>query len=297
MNRRYPIVTRSKLTWLGCGLLAIVCAAPQLEAQRGAPGGAQGAPTASFPAQQRPSGDASLTARGKTLYEVHCRLCHGGDLRGGEQGGSNILRSAVALNDQSGELLQPVIREGRNNPGLPSMPPIDLSIDDIRAIAEYIHSVLALGQRQGGPPPGPPVMLNVLVGDATAGRTYFAAKCAGCHSETGDLRGIASRITSPMQLQNTWVAGGGGGRGGGNTPVTATVTLRSGQKFEGRVIRSDDFLIALALEDGTSRSFHRDGDEVPKVEIHNPREGHIRLLPVYTDQDIHDVTAYLVTLK
>ena len=99
-----------------------------------------------------------------------------------------------------------------------------------------------------------------------------------------------------MQLQNTWVAGGAGGRGGGTTPVTATVTLRSGQKFEGRVIRSDEFIIALAMADGTSRSFRRDGD-VPKVEIHNPREGHLKLLPAYTDKDIHDVTAYLVTLK
>jgi cytochrome c oxidase cbb3-type subunit 3 len=98
-----------------------------------------------------------------------------------------------------------------------------------------------------------------------------------------------------MQLQNAWVAGGTGGRGA-VTPVTATVTLRSGEKVEGRVIRSDEFIIALALADGTSRSFRRDGD-VPKVEIHNPREGHIKLLPAYTDKDIHDVTAYLVTLK
>ena len=279
---------RSKIFWIGCGLLAFVCAALQLDAQRGAP-------TASFPAQQRPPGDAAMIARGKTLYEIHCRLCHGADLRGGEQGGSNLLRSAVTLNDQFGELLQPVIREGRRNPGLPSMPANDLSNDDIRAIAEYIHSVLAQGQRQGGPPPGPPVTLNLVVGDANAGRAYFEAKCAGCHSATGDLRGIASRITSPMQLQNAWVAGGTGGRGA-ITAVTATITLRSGEKVEGRVIRSDEFIIALALADGTSRSFRRDGD-VPRVEIHNPREGHIKLLPAYTDKDIHDVTAYLVTLK
>src|SRR5438552_1163397 len=146
-------------------------------------------------------------------------------------------------------------------PGLPSMPANDLSTDDIRAIAEYIHSVLALGQRQGGPPPGPPVELNVLVGNASTGRLYFEAKCMSCHSATGDLRGIGSRFASPIQLQNTWVAGGaGGGRGGGATPVTATVTLPSGEKFEGRMIRSDEFIIALALEDGTSHSFRRDGD-------------------------------------
>src|SRR5439155_19128630 len=214
---------RSKITWSACGLLAFVCTALQLEAERAGQGGAaQGAPTVGFPAQQRPPGDAAMIARGKTLYEIHCRLCHGADLRGGEQGGSNLLRSAVALNDQSGELLQPVIREGRKNPGLPSMPANDLSTDDIGLLAEYIHSVLAMGQRQGGPPPGPPVSLNVLLGDANAGRAYFDANCTGCHSAAGDLRAIASRITSPTQLQNTWVAGGSGGRGG-STPVTATV--------------------------------------------------------------------------
>src|ERR1044071_1781335 len=125
------------------GLAAVLAFAVLLsaEAQRGARGGgAQSAPTATFPAQQRPPGDAATINRGKTLYEIHCRLCHGADLRGGEQGGSNLLRSAVALNDQSGELLQPVIREGRRNPGLPSMPATDLSTDDVRAIAEYIHS-------------------------------------------------------------------------------------------------------------------------------------------------------------
>jgi cytochrome c oxidase cbb3-type subunit 3 len=287
---------RSKITWIGYGLLALACASIQLEAQRGGRGAAA-APTAGFPAQQRPPADASLISRGKMLYELHCRLCHGPDLRGGEQGGSNLLRSAIALSDQSGELLQPVIRDGRKNPGLPSMPATDLPADDIHAITEYIHSVLATARGQGSPPPGPAVALNVLVGDAAAGRAYFEAKCASCHSATGDLRGIGSRFADATQMQNRWVAGGaGGGRGGTTTPITATVTFRSGQKFEGRVIRADEFLIALALEDGTSRSFRRDG-EAPKVEVHNPREGHLNLLPVYTDKDIHDVTAYLVTLK
>jgi len=200
------------------------------------------------------------------------------------------------MNDQSGELIQPVIREGRRNPGMPSMPAIDLPGDDIRAIAEYIHSILATARGQGNPPPGPPVVLNVLVGDAAAGRVFFEAKCASCHSATGDLRGIGARFANPTQLQNTWVAGGAGGRGGGNTPVTASVTSRTGEKIEGRLVRSDDFLIVLGMSDGTSRSFRRDGD-VPRVEIRNPREGHIKLLPSYTDKDIHDLTAYLVTLK
>ena len=299
-----------KLIWIA--LWAVVLASPglRLDAQRGgAPvppvpgaqggrggrGGAQGAPTQGFPAQQRPPGDAALIARGNNLYGIHCRACHGADLRGGDQGGPNLLRSDVTMNDQSGELIQPVVREGRRNPGMPSMPAIDLSNDDIRAIAEYIHSILATARGQGNPPPGPPVTLNVVVGDTAAGRAYFETKCTSCHSATGDLRGVGSRFPNPTQLQNAWVAGGGGGRGGGTTALTATVTLR-GEKVEGRVIRSDEFLITLGMPDGTSRSFRRDGN-VPKVEIHNPREGHIKLLPGYTDKDIHDVTAYLVTLK
>ena len=181
-------------------VLLLACVVLQLDAQggRGARGGAQGAPTQGFPAQQRPPGDATLISRGNTLYGIHCRSCHGADLRGGDQGGPNLLRSEVTMNDQSGELIQPVIREGRRNPGMPSMPAIDLSADDIRAIAEYIHSILATARGQGNPPPGPPVTLNVLVGDAGAGRTYFEAKCSSCHSATGDLRGIGSPFSKPI---------------------------------------------------------------------------------------------------
>jgi cytochrome c oxidase cbb3-type subunit 3 len=109
-----------------------------------------------------------------------------------------------------------------------------------------------------------------------------------------------------MQLQTAWVAGGAGGggrRGGGAggevkppTPTTVTVTLASGQKHEGTLVRYDDFVVAMTLPDGTSKSFRRNGD-VPKVEVKDPKAPHIALLPTYTDKDIHDVTAYLVTLK
>lgn len=308
---------RSKLHWVGLGILFLASAATLLEARRGAPeapavprtpeaaqgrggrgrGGGQGAPTSGFPQALRPAGDPSLISRGAMLYEINCSACHGVDLRGGELGGSNLLRSGVMLNDQAGELLEPVVREGLAEPGMPEMAPVDLSGDDIEAVAEYIHSVLATARGQGGPPPGPPVTFNVLVGSAERGRAYFEDKCVGCHSATGDLRGIGSRISDPAQLQNTWVGGGRGfGRGGGGNRVTATVTLPTGQVFEGPIVRVDDFLIALELSDGTSRSFRRDGD-VPRVELRNPMQGHLELLPTYSDDDIHDVTAYLVTLR
>jgi cytochrome c oxidase cbb3-type subunit 3 len=270
-------------------------------APAGAPAGRQGGnPQATFPAQQRPPGDPALVARGNGLYGVHCRLCHGSDLRGGEQGGSNLLRSALALNDQDGELIGPVILNGRQNPGQPSMPAIPLLPEDLRAVAAYIHSVQATMRGQGSPPAGPPVPLNIVVGDARAGEAYFKANCSSCHSPTGDLQGLASRMSDPVQLQNAWVAGGAArGRGAGASPGRqrlATVTLPNGQKIEGRLDRIDDFIVVLTTADGFQRSFGRTG-EVPAVEVRDPLERHRRMLATYTDRDIHNVTAYLVTLK
>ena len=278
-------------------------ATPAGAAGRGAPQGAGAPPQgrgrgqATFPAQQRPPGDPEVIKRGNGLYGVYCRACHGTDLRGGDQGGPNLLRSQLVLNDQDGELILPVVQQGRQNPGMPVMPPLNIPPDDVKAIATYIHSVTASARGQGAPPEGPPVELNIVVGDAKAGQAYFAAKCTTCHT-AADMQGIATRVSDPMALQNYWVGGGGGrGRGGAPpTPVTAIVVDASGQKTEGRLIRLDDFSVVVALADGTSRSFRRDGD-VPKIEVRDPREAHRKLLPTYADKDIHDVTAYLVTLK
>jgi len=203
------------------------------------------------------------------------------------------------------------VKEGRQRPGMPVMPPIPLPDDDIKAIAAYIHSVTATMAGQGGPPPGPPVELNIVVGDAAAGQKYFAANCASCHSPSADLSGLASRYPSPMQLQNSWVSGqpaGGGGRGRGGPaapaaagparvpkPVTVTVTA-DGQRYEGRLDRIDDFIVSLTQADGTPKTFRRNGN-VPAVQITDPLDAHKKMLVKYTDKDIHDVTAYLVTLK
>ena len=78
--------------------------------------------------------------------------------------------------------------------------------------------------------------------------------------------------------------------------ATVTVTLASGAIVEGRLVHIDDFLVTLKLLDGTSRSFRRNGN-LPKVIVRDPLQAHKDLLPVYTDTDIHDLTAYLVTLK
>jgi cytochrome c oxidase cbb3-type subunit III len=271
-----------------------------------APGGGQGRGNiATFPAQQRPPGDPVVIARGNAVYGIECRSCHGPDLRGGDLGGPNLLRSQIVLNDAQGELMHPIIAGSRQAEGMPA---IKMSDDDVKAVATYIHSVVATARGQGAPPAGPPIVLNVLVGDATAGQNYFAAKCGACHSPAGDLAGIGARVPNAMELQNLWVAGGTGGRGGrgsggaarGSAPsrrdVMATVTLSSGQRVEGRLERIDDFFLTVTPEGGMARTFRRDG-ETPKIEIRDPLEGHKNLLPVYTDKDVHDVTAYLASLK
>jgi cytochrome c oxidase cbb3-type subunit 3 len=120
------------------------------------------------------------------------------------------------------------------------------------------------------------------------------------------LQGIAARVSDPMALQNYWLSAGGalgrGGRGGaGGTvaprrEVTVSVTPAAGATVDGTVVRLDDFYVVVRLADGTERSFARSGD-TPRIEIRNPVEPHRRLLPTYTDSEIHDLTAYLVTLK
>jgi mono/diheme cytochrome c family protein len=254
-------------------------------AGRGRGAGRGAARPAAYP--DRPPADPAVVERGKAIYGVQCNFCHGSDARGGE-GGPNLLRSDMVLNDQNGELIATVVQNGRGE-----MPKFSLTTAQVAEVAAYLHSF-----HVGGYDISRNVPPSILVGDAAAGEAYFKATCASCHSATKDLKGIGSRFTDPKQLQNYFLMPGGrGGRGGGaGTPTTATVTLGSGKKVEGRLVRIDDFIVTLADSDGLQHSFRREGDR-PRVEIHDPLEPHKQLLTKYTDADIHNLTSYLVTLK
>ena len=247
-----------------------------------------------YPALQRELGDPELVARGQVLYGINCRACHGIDLRGGDLGGPNLLRSQLVLRDQAGELLGPVIRDGQVGAGGSVMPAQSLADDEIQAVTAYVHDVLGTASRQGGPPLGEEVELDILVGDAGAGRTYFIDKCESCHSPTGDLEGFATRVSEPQELQNRWVRGGA--RAADAPAVTVTVTMRSGEQVQGFLERINDFLVVLTDADGRHRSFSRRG-ATPGVELDDPMAVHRAMLPLYSDTDIHNVTAYLATLK
>jgi mono/diheme cytochrome c family protein len=238
----------------------------------------------------RPAADAAVVERGKQLFGLHCAFCHGQDARGGSEGGPNLLRSNILLNDKNGELILPIVQNGRGG-----MPKIDVTPAQVADIATFIHSFTV-----GGYDISREVPASILVGDAKTGEKVFSAKCASCHSVTGDLKGFGARSSDPTALQQAWLmpAGVRGGPSGITNvpPTTATVTLPSGQKFEGQLMRIDDFVVSLQLKDESNRSFRRNGD-VPKVEVHDPMAAHRTLLRTYTDKEIHDLTAYLVTIR
>ena len=249
------------------------------------------------PYPERPKAPQDVLDRGRATYGVSCAFCHGSDGGGGEIG-PNLLRSGVVLNDNAGELIAPIAHGGRVDKGMPQVDITDAQVSDIAA---WLHSLRVASRTDPNEN-----NINIVTGDAKAGEAYFQKTCASCHSVTGDLQGFAAKMPNPKALQQTWMLpDGGGGRGAGPAsrisglhvpPTTVTVTLASGKTYTGVMTRIDDFFVGLTEADGTVHGFSRAGN-VPKVEIHDPLAPHRELLRKYQDKDIHDLTAYLVTLK
>ncbi|HEY6467067.1 MAG TPA: c-type cytochrome [Candidatus Acidoferrales bacterium] len=269
---------------------------------RGAGGGAgQAGPgrRGGFPQYTRQLAPQDVLARGKSLYDAQCASCHAPDMRGVlEKNGPNLLQSADVYMDKQGERVASAVAAHN--------PPINLPQDDTSAIAAYIQSIQATMGGQGSPPGRNPVGLtyDILVGDPVAGKVEFTKRCSSCHSVTGDLSGIATKYPDPRSLQNTWVGGTTGvGRGfaraGAASGEEATVTMPDGEKIEGRLVRKDDFLVILTLADGTRKSIPLDNG-VPKVDVKDPQEAHKKMVLLLDDPDnknMHDITAYLATIK
>jgi cytochrome c oxidase cbb3-type subunit 3 len=259
-------------------------ASPQAPAQPQAPVGVARPPA--YPV--RPPADPAMVARGRQIFSANCSFCHGSDARGGE-GGPNLIRSELVLNDNSGELITTVVQNGRPDKG---MPKFDLAKEDIASIAAFIHSMPVGGRA------ATTGTVDPLVGDAKAGEAYFngAGKCATCHSVTGDLAGIGAKYKDVRALQGTMLSGEPKGELAEAPHKTVTVTLRDGQTVEGTLEQVDDFIVSLVDADGNYHSYDRQGDS-PKVVIKDPLQPHLDMLQTLKDVDIHNLTAYLVTLK
>ena len=196
-------------------------------------------------------------------------------------------RSEIVLNDKAGELIGDILRNG-----LSAMPKFELNADQVSDIAAFIHSFRVGGYDVSRFRPD-----TIVVGDPKAGEAYFKAKCASCHDVSGDLKGFAARIDDQRVMQQTWLMPGARGTRPSKPPATTVVvSLASGQQLEGQLIRIDDFIVTLRAADATEYTIRRQG-QTPKVEVRDPLWQHKDLLRIYTDKDIHNVTAYLESVK
>jgi cytochrome c2 len=266
---------------------------------------------------------AEAVTRGNDSYNKTCGYCHGDKAKGG-QVGPDLIRSDISLHDEDGigmaEYLKGAVHQKVVN--------LDLQQSLVYDIAAYIHSRITNAASQRGD--GILVEAVAKAGNAKAGETYFngAGGCTKCHSIDGNLKGIGSkydivtlqdRVAMPSRdlpgaggrgAGGRGAGGGGGGRGRGGRggevaaadgppnplAITATVTLADGKKVEGTPVRVTDFEVVLRLADGTQQTWPRE-DGIPSVENHDPLAQHLEILKTMTDQRMHDLTAYLATLK
>ncbi len=250
------------------------------------------------PKMRRPGGgagmdyrdyDAATLERGKAAFVANCGFCHGANARGGESG-PDLVRSSVVIDDENGSLIAPIVHGGRQAQG---MPKVEINEKQLAEIVAFLHEgVRAAAER------GTYKVLNIVTGNAKAGEAYFngAGKCSSCHSVTGDMKGVGAKY-DPVALQGKILMPVGGRPGHRATsPIQVSVTLPAGETIKGTLERIDDFNVSITDSHGDYRTFSRHGD-VPKIVLTDPVQAHFDMLPKYTDAEIHNLTAYLVTLK
>jgi mono/diheme cytochrome c family protein len=269
--------------------------APAPPAQQDLPPG----PRAFVGPPDRPRVDPAAADRGRAIYGVECITCHGSTARGTSQAPS-LIRSLVVLNDRYGSLLGPFLQKGHPMQG--GKPSTSLTAAQVGDLMHFLR------QRINDTLRGSDVfdVKDILTGDPKAGEAYFNGEggCTACHSATGDLAGIASRL-APVDIQQRMLfpSAGRGGRGRGrsatsggrSTAVTVTVTPSSGAAQTGTLLEEDDFHVTFRDESGGVRVVRK----APGMTVvtHDPLQAHHELLDRISDKNIHDVVAYLETLK
>lgn len=310
---------RSGLVQVSMAVTFGVCAVALLPAQqggggRGAGGPGQGRGGAAAPAQtpavrqipRSPVVDQAAHDRGRALWASHCIDCHGSQARGSETG-PNIIRTKTVnfdrMAEQAGSVLGPLLKAG--HPTQSKKPSASFTDEEVVGLANFLR------QRVNDTMRGSPIFTvgDIVIGDAKAGEAYFNGDggCAACHNATArTLAGVATRIPEPVDLQQRMLFPGGGGRGRGRgappagaapdrNAVTVTIAPASGPPLSGVLVEESDFYIALRDADGTIRTVRRTpGLKVTKT---NPLQAHIDLLDRISDKQIHDLVAYLETLK
>lgn len=247
----------------------------------------------------QPAPAAAAVARGRQTMATYCAACHGPEGRGGVEGATDLSRSPIVQAADGGRQLAEFLKVGRPER---RMPPVPLPDPDVADLHAFLRSIVPPPGRGGGRA----VITAVVVGDAKAGEAHFngAGGCRTCHSATGDFKGIGTRLTAAaIQGRLVLPRGNGDYPPSFNSPPdpkdaarTVTVTQPSGETISGTLMWITDFTVTLRDGSGTRRTFVRDGD-VPRVEVKDPLQWHLDNLRTLTDKNMHDLTAYLVTLK
>jgi cytochrome c oxidase cbb3-type subunit 3 len=288
------------LLFSGLGMLPVVCsfilmavsvlASPvPLQDPSDAPGSRQGSPGADDQDDKHPKmslalppdPDPAVVERGKKLFVASCAFCHGANATGGASG-PNLVRSVTVLHDKgTGLEIAGVLLDGRTDKGMPKFP---FTQEQIKDIAGFLLSRQnAAGDRR---------TYHVefkMTGDAASGRKFFAAQCASCHAHAESFKSVV-QANDPAHLQDLFLMPQGHRK-------QATVTTSSGESDSGELVQLDDFAVTIREKSGLMRSWTLGPAQTPRVKVIDPLQGHRDLLPKYTDRDIHDVLAYLETLK
>lgn len=270
-----------RLIHIVCTAVVLVAGVTFLDAQ-GRGGGARGGRFKVYPAE--------AVSRGLTAYNSTCGYCHGARGKGG-QAGPDLIVSAVTLHDEDGvQLLSHVHGEQHSK-----VAKVEVTGTQMADIAAYLHSRVIYASGRGDVR-----LTEVLVGDATSGEKYFNGEggCNKCHSPTGNLKGVGGKYDVATLQDRLVMPRAGRGAFGGNSATSpfATVTLPSGETFKGAPVRVTDFDVVIRLADGSTKTWARNRG-VPKVEITDPLQAHIDLMTRLSDMDMHNLTAYLATLK
>jgi cytochrome c oxidase cbb3-type subunit III len=227
-----------------------------------------------------PSEQAKL---GGAIFQQNCAFCHGRDAAGGETG-PDLTRSKLVAQDVAGDKIAEVLRQGRPEKG---MPPFTFSAGQVAELVAFIHEQRAQAKLHNGNRRGVDVA-DLQTGNVAAGKQYFngAGGCASCHSPTGDLAGIASRYEG-LELEERMLYPEG-------VKSTVTVTLPSGKTLKGTLAYLDEFTVGLRDANGM---YHSWPVSSVRYSVSSPVEAHVALFPKYTDADIHNLMAYLQTLR